>query len=334
MRNPASAAWLALALVSICVLPPASAQMSLAVESSSYSGAVDPGSTAIYNILVTSQLIGGLPIGADQVSLSWSPAGAIPDGWSVSLFPESISIAGGGSGSAELRVTAPLDAKPGEIAAIIVTATSDYSGTSASSDQIKTTVKQNPYLDTDGDGLTDNKEIEEGTDPENNDTDGDGYSDGFEVNVGTNPLSASDYPNPAAPAVATWVGIGIGLACLALLLFILIDLYMKTGIKIESPEKTKLMPAGAGSVAFEIILTNRNRKEDTAILSVSDVTPGWHAILDTPSVTLPAGSSAEVNLMIVSPPDAKGGEECSVRLSAVSQLKGSSKHIDLKARFE
>lgn len=42
--------------------------------------------------------------------------------------------------------------------------------------------------DTDGDGLTDEREAELGTDPTLPDTDGDGISDGREVELGTNPL--------------------------------------------------------------------------------------------------------------------------------------------------
>jgi hypothetical protein len=50
-----------------------------------------------------------------------------------------------------------------------------------------------PYLDTDGDWVTDNVEIRAGTDPENPDTDGGGLGDGEEMyNFGTDPLDASD----------------------------------------------------------------------------------------------------------------------------------------------
>jgi hypothetical protein len=45
-------------------------------------------------------------------------------------------------------------------------------------------------VDTDVDGLTDNEEIEYGTDFENPDSDGDGYKDGEEVRAGYNPLGA------------------------------------------------------------------------------------------------------------------------------------------------
>jgi hypothetical protein len=51
----------------------------------------------------------------------------------------------------------------------------------------------NFVLDSDGDQLSDEEELEVGTDPNNYDTDGDGLSDGSEVNPdgwGTNPLSA------------------------------------------------------------------------------------------------------------------------------------------------
>ncbi|MDP2708995.1 MAG: hypothetical protein Q8O93_03035, partial [bacterium] len=43
-------------------------------------------------------------------------------------------------------------------------------------------------IDTDGDLLTDDREAELGTDPNNKDTDGDGFKDGVEVMSGYNPL--------------------------------------------------------------------------------------------------------------------------------------------------
>ncbi|MFH1426636.1 MAG: hypothetical protein ABIG66_04405 [Candidatus Kerfeldbacteria bacterium] len=51
-----------------------------------------------------------------------------------------------------------------------------------------TTANTDATLDTDGDGLTDAKEAELGTNPNINDTDGDGYLDGDEVKNGYNPL--------------------------------------------------------------------------------------------------------------------------------------------------
>src|SRR5690606_7927755 len=50
-------------------------------------------------------------------------------------------------------------------------------------------VPDNPWTDSDGDGLTDEEEIRLGTDPTDPDTDGDGLTDGEEVALGTNPLS-------------------------------------------------------------------------------------------------------------------------------------------------
>lgn len=47
-----------------------------------------------------------------------------------------------------------------------------------------------PDVDSDEDGLTDEKECKGGSDPLNPDTDGDGILDGDEVNEGTNPLDA------------------------------------------------------------------------------------------------------------------------------------------------
>ena len=51
-----------------------------------------------------------------------------------------------------------------------------------------------PFIDTDGDGLSDDEELELGTDPSKEDTDGDGYSDMVEDNSYTNPTDASDHP--------------------------------------------------------------------------------------------------------------------------------------------
>jgi hypothetical protein len=51
-----------------------------------------------------------------------------------------------------------------------------------------------PRVDSDNDGLTDEEEIELGTDPNDPDTDKDGFYDGDEVVRGYNPLDASDHP--------------------------------------------------------------------------------------------------------------------------------------------
>jgi len=48
--------------------------------------------------------------------------------------------------------------------------------------------------DTDGDGLSDDLELELGTDPEDPDTDDDRWSDGEEVDQFTDPLSRADHP--------------------------------------------------------------------------------------------------------------------------------------------
>jgi hypothetical protein len=48
--------------------------------------------------------------------------------------------------------------------------------------------------DPDGDGLSNLDEYLQNTDPQNPDTDGDGYKDGKEVEAGTDPLDPEDYP--------------------------------------------------------------------------------------------------------------------------------------------
>ena len=57
-----------------------------------------------------------------------------------------------------------------------------------------TSTSGNSTVDTDGDGLTDEEELNLGTDPNNSDTDGDGLSDADEVDAGTDP-SNSDSDN-------------------------------------------------------------------------------------------------------------------------------------------
>jgi len=49
-------------------------------------------------------------------------------------------------------------------------------------------------IDSDNDGLSDEEEVELGTDPNDPDTDNDGFYDGDEVQLGYDPLDPSDYP--------------------------------------------------------------------------------------------------------------------------------------------
>jgi len=53
---------------------------------------------------------------------------------------------------------------------------------------------QNFDLDTDGDGLTNDQEVDYGTDPKNPDSDGDGFKDGEEVKNGYNPYGPGKLP--------------------------------------------------------------------------------------------------------------------------------------------
>lgn len=51
--------------------------------------------------------------------------------------------------------------------------------------------------DSDGDGLSNNLENAEGTDPDKADTDGDGFNDGMEFSLGTDPNDANSFPDLA-----------------------------------------------------------------------------------------------------------------------------------------
>lgn len=72
----------------------------------------------------------------------------------------------------------------------ITAVANDFQGNSTS---VTRTLKfATPWLDSDGDGLTDLDEFQRGTDPSNSDSDGDGIPDGWEVRFGLNPLNSSD----------------------------------------------------------------------------------------------------------------------------------------------
>ncbi len=92
--------------------------------------------------------------------------------------------------SYEIEVKATKDGKEAtdEFKLTVVTSIlvdSDGDGVSDEQEEKDGTDPNNP--DTDGDGLTDGEEKEHGTDPKNPDTDGDGINDGDEVKDGTDP---------------------------------------------------------------------------------------------------------------------------------------------------
>jgi hypothetical protein len=68
-----------------------------------------------------------------------------------------------------------------------VDADGDGIGANADLDDDDPSVGSQP-VDSDADGLTDDQELEIGTDPNSADSDGDGLRDGIEVELGTNPL--------------------------------------------------------------------------------------------------------------------------------------------------
>lgn len=65
--------------------------------------------------------------------------------------------------------------------------------------QENSTTRNNIFIDSDQDGLSDSEEKLYGTNPKNSDTDGDGYSDGAEIKSGYNPLK----PAPGDKIIAS-----------------------------------------------------------------------------------------------------------------------------------
>ena len=116
----------------------------------------------------------------------------------------------GATGSDQIRVTWPVTVAPGERAILVHFGAqrSDRAVAAAFADTLSTfqngelagltgadldaVINLQPGGDRDGDGLTDQAELDRGTDPDNPDTDGDGLNDGFEAAAGFNPLVAGE----------------------------------------------------------------------------------------------------------------------------------------------
>jgi hypothetical protein len=96
-------------------------------------------------------------------------------------------------------VVAITDIEPPAPFSVDPVVTVDDIGDSNVGDSLASPFDTNDSVDTDGDGLTDQEEIEIGTDPANPDTDGDGFSDGDEVTLGSDPLDPNDVPVPDVP---------------------------------------------------------------------------------------------------------------------------------------
>ncbi|HOS02990.1 MAG TPA: CocE/NonD family hydrolase [Candidatus Hydrogenedentes bacterium] len=69
---------------------------------------------------------------------------------------------------------------------------------------------RNAAADADGDGLTDEREYDLGTDMDKADTDGDGRTDYAEVNAGSDPLDAQSYPGHVIYNVMNYGAVGNG----------------------------------------------------------------------------------------------------------------------------
>lgn len=111
--------------------------------------------------------------------------------------------------------------------------------------------------DSDGDGINDGDEVALGTDPNNADTDGDGVSDGEEVAAGSDPNDASSVPNnetsdEEASGLPIWM------------------LYVATTLN-ETPEAGKENPGkGAQASKSETTLGVPNSEEPTETVVQKD----------------------------------------------------------------
>jgi hypothetical protein len=127
----------------------------------------------------------GLPA-PGTLTLSWED----PSGGSTSLPDQTVIFAlrlrAVGTGTSQVIINStptPIEVLDGNLASLPVGAI-----------QGQITIQGGQAIDSDVDGLSDEREAQLGTDPHNPDTDGDGYPDGLEVKVGTNPLSADSEP--------------------------------------------------------------------------------------------------------------------------------------------
>lgn len=83
---------------------------------------------------------------------------------------------------------------PNAVGSFVVVGTNAFGSSSAASIPTNTLVIVDGAADSDGDGLTNAQELQQGTDPFKVDTDGDGFTDSEEVEFGSNPLDRQSVP--------------------------------------------------------------------------------------------------------------------------------------------
>ena len=108
------------------------------------------------------------------------------------VVPAAILVSAVNIGAGGTQATLTVSTSAGATGTYTVVATNAAGSSGTAGTPANTVVALIPNADTDGDGLTNARELTLGTDPLNPDTDGDGMPDGWEVDNGLNPLSAAD----------------------------------------------------------------------------------------------------------------------------------------------
>ena len=303
------------------------------VSISPSSQSAPPGATLSYEVTVTN--LGNAP---DTFSLSASDV----LGWPLGLSQPSLSLPAFGSGSVSLTVTVPPGTPAGTSDTITVLATgtgaSDFATCQATASTVRgVSVSISPGYDSASPGstlaytvtVTNLGNVDDAFDLSASDDAG--WSLGISPTSLTLPAGASDVAilSVTVPADAhgclhdniTVVATSLGDPSVSSSATCVAHAAVVRGVSVEISPSSRSGAPGE-TLNFAVRVRNEGNVDDTFSLAVSD-NAGWSPMLSQGSLTLAAGSEAEVTLSVTIPGGAIDGEEDLIGLVATSEADPS-----------